>query len=272
MLDLFPELTNQPIAHQPIVKLNSQLEQIRTWSEGLQVEICGLILNDGTVVQLPNSHPTPADAFRIDAESLTSYKRSQIRAIWHTHWSDSHPGHLTSDDCWMSHGPNKLPIALYHSGFQCWDYYEPLCSNPWPLNGRGTYGGEIDSYTGWPFVWGRADCFALIRCYLLGAIGKDIGEWKRPLLENFPHSEWSCTAWDRAANGLVEVDDRIRQHDILEIAQGGGREPNHLAIVISVTEGQVKILHNMGERYVSAADDYGGYWRARTVRRLRFGG
>lgn len=53
-------------------------------------ERCGLILADGTIVELPNVAPEPTEAFCADPEALLPYlDAGVIAATWHTHPSTS---------------------------------------------------------------------------------------------------------------------------------------------------------------------------------------
>lgn len=45
-------------------------------------ERCGVILEDGTILELDNVHPTPKYAFSMDAAFLND---SEVAATWHTH-------------------------------------------------------------------------------------------------------------------------------------------------------------------------------------------
>lgn len=45
-------------------------------------ERCGVILDTGEVLEIPNVHPDPSDAFAMPVEVLTA---SNVVATWHTH-------------------------------------------------------------------------------------------------------------------------------------------------------------------------------------------
>jgi hypothetical protein len=233
-------------------------------------EQCGFVLVDGTIAMSPNTHPEPADNFRFDPFFVANYNRADIAALWHTHWSNGHPGEFTQSDLNLAHGRDRLPIVLYHSTFKCWDYYEPQNPNPFPLTHPPFDVTSVDSYLNWSFSWGRMDCFALVRRYCLGVLNHDIGEMKRPELQGFPPKGWEGS-WDREAYGLVEVFDRPRKYDLLEIAIGGGRITNHAAVIVDdgLETGQAWMLHNPGYLDRSRLEQYSEGWIRRTVRRLR---
>lgn len=55
------------------------------------VERCGVILTDGSILQLPNTSPTPALTFELSLEGLPD-----ISATWHTHPTTG--GNLSTPD------------------------------------------------------------------------------------------------------------------------------------------------------------------------------
>lgn len=55
-------------------------------------ERCGLILLDGTILELPNIHPDPVNAYEMDAQDFLD----KAWATWHTHPRTS--GNLSSED------------------------------------------------------------------------------------------------------------------------------------------------------------------------------
>lgn len=49
-------------------------------------ERCGFVLDDGSVVELPNVAADPANSYEIDPESAVEYLRGgRVRGTWHTH-------------------------------------------------------------------------------------------------------------------------------------------------------------------------------------------
>jgi proteasome lid subunit RPN8/RPN11 len=48
------------------------------------VERCGFVLNDDTIVECPNVHENPEKFFEISLESIGQY-RDRVVATWHTH-------------------------------------------------------------------------------------------------------------------------------------------------------------------------------------------
>ena len=61
---------------------NPIIDQLgRLWAAGR--ERCGLILDNGSVVELTNIHPHPLEAFEFDVEEFHRYPLAI--ATWHTH-------------------------------------------------------------------------------------------------------------------------------------------------------------------------------------------
>ena len=247
------------------------LEKIITWSRTeakVGKEACGVMTNDGGVTQILNSHPDPENNFRIRD---TGYSKDEIKLIWHSHYKDSHPGEFTPSDLNLAHTTN-LPILLYHTGFDEWDYYEPLNPSPWPLKPLPPDKlfksvGDIDFYTGWRFSWGRSDCFSLVRRYFLGVLGRDIGEFPRPLdpTETL-RGAWDFKQyWDYEQHGFVSLppNTQPQDNDIFGIALRGGLYANHLAVMVDAKSNL--ILHSVGVRGRSRLDVFDDNWRGLVV-------
>ena len=49
-----------------------------------KIERCGLILNDGKIVETANIAPEPSISFRIPSDDLLKYE-DQLAGTWHTH-------------------------------------------------------------------------------------------------------------------------------------------------------------------------------------------
>ncbi|NER93623.1 MAG: hypothetical protein F6J86_07255 [Symploca sp. SIO1B1] len=226
-------------------------------------EVCGVVV-DGDAIRIPNIHPDKANHFELD----NSWVNLQPDAIYHSHWKDEQPGELSLEDLEQCKFCG-IPYILHHVGFDEWDYYEPKSPNPFPLKKQGDP-QTLDFYLNWRFVWGRSDCFALIRSYFLGILGIDIGDFRRPPLDGFPTIGW-LTPWKAEEHGFVQVTPGLplRKHDIIQIALKGGREPNHLGVIVDA-EG-MQMLHNVSAEYTSQVGLYGSYWQTRTTHIFRHG-
>jgi hypothetical protein len=228
-------------------------------------EVCGIVTNDGDFVAFQNISEDRVNHFQINASAIAPHFGT-IRFIWHTHHSIFHPDLLTTTDIELS---RKLgvAIAMLHISTKQIDYYEPKNPNPFPVREMllpnwkaGT--DKLDFYVGWQsneLLWGRTDCFEVVRCYYLGVLNHDIGNFTRPDFRGFPPIEWK-TPWIAEEHGLSVVDD-IQDNDILEIALNGGRNANHLAVVVDAKAGY--ILHQPGFDHLSMISRLGGFWRDR---------
>ena len=88
------------------------------------IERCGLILKDGTVVEIKNVAPDPAIAYEMDPVELLPYvEAGTIESTWHTHpQSDptlsgaDHEGFLTWPDlghCIIGRRDGQVAVARY---------------------------------------------------------------------------------------------------------------------------------------------------------------
>lgn len=226
-------------------------------------EVCGVCLTNGLTIALTNRAANPYDDFAINSGDITPYL-GQIEYIWHTHCSNKHPDILTPSDIAIAR-KWQLPIAVFHIISHYSDYYDPKDANPFPINGRmflPNFHETVRSphfYTGWQsndLLWGRTDCFEVVRCYYLGVLGIEIGNFDRPLVAGFPPLNWR-SPWIAEDNGFA-IADGIQNNDIIEIALNGGRYANHLAVVIDAQQGL--ILHQPGFGHLSKIGKLGGYW------------
>lgn len=78
------------------------------------LERCGFILNNGAVVELPNSHVDPMNAFSISRLDAEEYK-GKIAAIWHTHCSDNYNLSMTDYDGFLEH-PDFTHFIISYAG------------------------------------------------------------------------------------------------------------------------------------------------------------
>lgn len=196
--------------------------------------------------------------------------------VWHSHCKDTQPGELSFTDierCKFNR--NQLPYGLYRPSFdehtpECWDYFDPKSPNPFPLlNTKNP--DSLDFYLGWRFIWGRSDCFALVRCYFLGILGIDIGDFKRPernQRRTFPQPEY-IAPWKAEEHGFVRIQrgEAVRTNDVIEIAQKGGVNANHIAVIVD--DVAMTMLHSPSRLEVSRTEMYSQHWQSRTVNHFR---
>lgn len=234
--------------------------QIKIAALGFNKEVCGVIIGD-RVVTLNNIHPDPENHFTISANELNTFNYADITAIWHTHHKDTQPGHFSYTDIELAHQSQK-PIVLYHSGFDVWDYYEPNNPDPFPLDSKPYSFKDLNFYLNVKFHWGRSDCFAIVRRYLLGILGIDIGEFKREQLDDFPPEDYDCP-WDMNKFNLLPLGTSPQLYDVFGIALKGGRKVNHAMVMVKPEENV--ILHSPSKKSVSQLEQYSDYWRRRTL-------
>ena len=265
------------------IETKDRIKELSRIAASRQEEACGLVLKTGNVVQCFNESENKADGFAISPGKY-GIEKSAIAAVWHSHWRDSDPAYLSFGDLEASRGfgmsPDRFPYLLYHTTFDEWDYYDPSLPNPFPFSPfaprPSKYAESEDSsdwrfYIGMPFVWGRSDCFGLIRHYFLGK-NIEIGDFRRPTItqqDNFPPRDWT-SPWNAEENGFIELKgEPIQQHDVFEIAQGGGKESNHIAVVVDVP-GMI-MLHSPGimSGNISVLEFYSNHWKYRTTKHLR---
>jgi hypothetical protein len=240
-------------------------EQIKSLIISDSIESCGLVIHN-QVVSLPNSHSDPVDNFAIASKDLAKFNYSQIKAFWHTHCSDTQPGYFTYTDIEMSRQTQK-PIILYHMVFDVWDYYEPNNPNPFPLNFINYTPKQIEFYQGIPFYWGRSDCFSIGRCYFLGMLGVDVGDFQRSHLDNFPPENYDCPFDFNHQLQLMPIGTKAKVHDVFAIALRGGLQVNHAAILVDAEKNL--ILHSMSQKSLSKIEPYNRYLRERTISHYR---
>jgi hypothetical protein len=251
-----------------------------------QKESCGIITKDFDYIHCDNQHLEPNNYFAFNPGLIKGLKSEDILLVWHSHILESSPSFLSFQDLEACRGfgksPDKYPYLVYHTLFNEWDFYDSMSPNPYLLSPYKPKPSKMalsddpkryDFYMGLPFVWGRTDCFGVIRHYFLGVLGLDIGDFRRPTEEeqkNFPGGDW-INPWDYSKNNfeLMPRGEDIRLHDVFEIAQNGGKESNHIAVVVDAVN--MQILHSPGiiTSNVSNVEFYGKHWQVRTTRHLR---
>lgn len=245
---------------------STQLQKIKDWAiaaTAKQQEACGFIQNNLATLE-ENEHESPEDNFRL---VNYIYPKSAINLIWHSHWKDTHSGGLSLSDINVSNRV-KLPILVYHSGFDTWDYYEPDNTNPWPLKpiNPTLSPKNVSYYENWRFEWGRADCFSVVRRYFLGRLGIEIGEFERPEIapvnSQSKGAPWNYqSVWNKNNEEFVAMPPgtQPKLHDIFGIALKGGKDANHLA-VLAIEPANV-ILHSVSKGSYSKLDIFDAGWR-----------
>lgn len=266
-------------------KLDQVITEYAKEEAKFKKEACGIITKDFKFISCKNQHEDPENYFSFNPAQVEGLVSSDIGMIFHSHISENSPGFLSFQDLEAARGfgscPEKYPYLLYHTVFEDWDYYDSNLVNPFPLSPYFPKPCKLsmsedpkrwEYWAGLPFVWGRTDCFGLIRHYFL-ALGIDIGDFRRPSIEqqkSFPDLAWK-SPWDGESHDFVVMSpgEPMKQHDIFEIAQRGGLESNHIAVCVDVP--RLQILHNPGVVTANKANVelYGKHWESRTTKHLR---
>lgn len=236
-------------------------------------EICGLVLQDDTVIQVENTLPegdlndteslTSRNDFQMPADTLVKHD-GKIKAIWHTHWRDSSPARLSGADIRAARAVG-LPYIVYHSGFDEWDYWDPNGLHPYPLYQRYSDPTCLEFYKGWSWTWARADCLTLLRSYYMGMLNHPINDFQRTATEEefaakLRDGTWNDYDQNLGDQGLVKVCDGdaksfdFQLHDIV-LMRLQGRMPHHVGIIVNAKS--LQMLHHLESGRLSEVVPYG---------------
>jgi len=208
-------------------------------------EACGVILENGDVIALANKSADPSKEFEMGAE-FEQY-RSKAIAIYHSHIDEGIPAELSSADI-VNSKEVGIPYLCYHTIFAQWDYFDPFGLHPFPLELNALQSPrQIEYYNLWRFVYGRSDCFSLVRAYYAGMLQIPLRDYSRIDLETcntLGLNQFTPGRIREQGFRQLPKDTPIQDHDVLLI-NIGTPEPGHLAIVSNAEENQ--ILHNLGE-------------------------
>jgi len=226
-------------------------------------EVCGVVINNKPY-KCFNTAQNKEEAFVIDPGEIDKLTESygEIQLVYHTHWKDSQSGYLSPPDICNAKS-NKLAYCLYHSEFNCWDFFDPSnIVNPFPLFSKNSYSPkEIDYYLKWPFVYNRSDCFSLLRAYYKGMLDITLPDFPRGVsLEETTDPSWKLLDDNfHKANFYKLNDDELLKNNDVVVMNLNGTQSHHVAIIVDASK---KIgLHNLGGDRVSELFVYGGsYW------------
>ena len=211
-------------------------------------EAVALVLDHGDRWALwpcANAAADPAQHYQIAAaEWLTASKAGRIAAVLHSHPDSSPPSQADHDAA----SALRVPHHVY-----------AVASDAWHCLPAGR------RYTGREFMWGTADCWALVRdwyaseraVWLPGTEGCSGEGWERSEPDAFVRR---LARYGFAPIALTDA----APGDVLLFALQSS-QANHSAILLHDNQ----ILHHLQHR-LSAVDDFDGYWRKVMTHALRY--
>lgn len=238
------------------------------------IEVCGFVLRSGEVVRSNNQSPDPSNAAVTNPELYLQHQ-DEIAAIYHSHCSLEHSGYLSFHDIVQSKFFG-LPYILFHTLDRNWDYYDPSDLNPWPLQQRNGTPQSTDFYLGWPWDWGRSDCYTLLRNWMKGHEICEMDEFERSSdPEEYLQEGWSRYEDGLPTQGFVKLDAGapMKKHDVILMAIKSD-VPHHAGIVTDVERGtgKAKFIHHIGPSRLSGEAIWGGFWEESTKGVYRYTG
>lgn len=233
-------------------------------------EQCGLILADGSAIAISNIAQDPTNEFVMDPIQWGTNSSKAI-CLWHTHWGDAQPAKLSLPDIQNAQALN-LPTLCYHTGFQEWDFWSPGVPHPYPLAIQGDIGDRPSSagwFTGWPFEYGRSDCYELFRLWYQQQLGIGLAYFDRQLsYEETLTKQWDLYRENAEAQGFrfLGQGEPRKKHDVFLI-NIGGHNPSHCAILLEPDT--TTVLHHLGFGRLSEIRSIAGDIFPRTVATIR---
>jgi proteasome lid subunit RPN8/RPN11 len=203
---------------------------------------------------LPEFLIDPADWLKVQASAV------EIQAIYHSHWADEHPEHLSGADIQQSK-LLKLPYLVHHVGFGGWDLYSPHYPHPYPLRAIGLNPKSIEFYLQLPWFYGRSDCWGLIVDYYRGMLGIDIGDTTRDKDPRRVYTrEWDRYRQELPDHGFIHLPDGTpyQDHDLILMRVNNRHNPEHLGVMVDAKK--LHMLHHPGEPRLSSRELFGGQW------------
>lgn len=208
-------------------------------------ELCGFVLENGTVVLCQNIAVDPHLQFEISPAEYAIYEARGIKGVWHTHLElDSF-----SPTDQMVMASDTLPWAVYCLRTDRFHQCDPIATAP--LLGR-------------PFCFGVYDCYSLVSDKL-AELGVTLPEWPRG-----DYGEWNTPAFspfDTEANavGRRVTDGIYAEGDILLMNLGDHQgHTDHVGVFMS----DRTFLHHPADKQ-SRIDTYGSWWKRKTRLVLR---
>jgi cell wall-associated NlpC family hydrolase len=237
-------------------------------------EVCGVVLRSGAVIPSENLAEDVTTGFILDDRCSDLIFRDSggaesVVAVYHSHCLEEQPrtmvfSGLDDRSVWtygdIAHSQrSKLPYILFHTIEQSWDYYDPDGIHPFPLIQKEDP-QDISFYLGWQWMWGRADCYTLMRAYYGNVVGIELPEVERsPDPEEYLSKEWNKFQEGLLVNGFVglEKTTRLQLHDVV-LMRIRGEQWHHVGIISDSQRHH--LIHHLGEPRLSERVVYGGVW------------
>ena len=217
----------------------------RLAAQAPEQELCGFVLENGSVVQCQNIALDPVNQFEIAPHDYAKWDEQGIAGVWHTHleldaFSPLDQQVLASD---------QLPWAVYCLRTDRFHQVDPLGIAP--LLGR-------------PFCFGVYDCYSLITDKL-SEMGVQLpewprgryGEWNTPLFN--PFDAQASNVGRQVTNGVYAEGDIL----LMNLGDHAGHT-DHVGVFVT----EKTFLHHPSERQ-SRIDVYGSWWKRKTRLVLR---
>lgn len=222
-------------------------EEHAAWS--LPAESCGLLVRAGGCRPMFRACRNIAEegSFQIDAEDLAAVEDAgyEVLAVVHSHPDQDDPVPSPADlECCDA---GDLPWHIVGMPSRRWVTVTPAGLLP-PLVGR-------------EFVYGRSDCYSIVRDWY--RLERRVWLADVPRTSDTEPDGGSIYLPRLASHGWRVVAGEPRTGDVL-LMRMGAREPNHAALYL----GDNLILHHLEGR-LSAREPLGADYRARTTHILR---
>lgn len=89
-----------------------------------KLERCGLVLKDGTIIEVENKHEEPTNGFRMPVAELVKHE-DNLLGTWHTHPMDT--ANLSeSDYMGFANWPDLKHFIIGLDGVRCFEVQPPL--------------------------------------------------------------------------------------------------------------------------------------------------
>lgn len=225
---------------------HTQKEEIRRLASAKpEEEVCGFVLEDGSVIDVPNIASDPKTTFEISPSDYVRADLCGIKGVWHSHLELDGFSPLDQQVLYQ----DTLPWSVYCLRTAKFHQCDPVTTAP--LLGR-------------PFCFGVYDCYSLVSDKL-AEMGVqlpswprgDYGEWNTPLFRPFDEESWTV--------GAPVIDGLYREGDILLMNLGDHQgHTDHVGVFVD----RNRFLHHPAERE-SRLDRFGSWWQRRTRLVLR---